>query len=83
MKLYFKTIAIFLLINLTYSCTANITSNETLSNLEEKIIKKEISLDYFVSAESGLNARKKPNGEILFKYQYGAKLNIVERTDVF
>jgi len=46
---------------------------QTNQNIEEK----------FVIAKSGLNYRKKPKGEVMGKFEYSEKLQIIEHSNVF
>lgn len=63
------------------SVSIELTKNE--DSKKKEIIHKKDTTSYYVTAKSGLNARKSHNGEVIFKYEYGTKLKIFERTGKF
>ena len=65
------------------------TITKTIKESETKeentaIQKNETTIEeYYVTAKSGLNYRKEPNGKVLGKLHYGKKLLIIKHTNVF
>ena len=57
--------------------TENKEENTTIQKIETT------SEEYYVTAKSGLNYRKEPNGKVLGKLHYGEKLLIIKHTNVF
>lgn len=80
-----KNIIYILVLILLYSCKTKNKENTTIQ--EESIpLKQEVEqqVEYrYVTAKSGLNYRKEPNGEVIGKFNYGEKLQIEEHTNVF
>lgn len=82
-----KKIIPFILLICSFSCkTDNKTNSSTKNKVEVKQqIKKtkpEIEIKYVV-AKSGLNYRKSSKGEVVGKFKYGEKLEIIEHTTIF
>jgi len=80
-----KKIVFVLFILNFYNCKKINDNNSKSITTLEKLEKKEINnfIIKFVSAKSGLNYRKEPKGEIIGKFIYGQKLQIVEHTNIY
>ena len=68
-----------------FSCKTDNKENSIKNEitLNEKQKKEEDTKFKYVIAESGLNYRKNPNGEIIGKFKYGEKVNIIKHTSIF
>ncbi|WP_165748741.1 SH3 domain-containing protein [Cellulophaga sp. Z1A5H] len=79
-----KTIFIIYFISLC-SCTTDNKKNRNngRENLKNIIEKTEQRIDYtYVIAKSGLNYRTEPNGDVIGKFKFGNKLNIIKNTGI-
>ncbi|MBO0592959.1 SH3 domain-containing protein [Cellulophaga sp. E16_2] len=80
-----KKLIHFVILIILFSCKTD--PKETSAKKEiilHKNTNKEKDSEFkYVIAESGLNYRKKPNGEIIGKFKYGRKVELIEHTHIF
>lgn len=82
-----KKLTYFIVLIIFSNCRHNDSNPKTIieqENVENTgQYKSKNIVEKFVSAKSGLNYRKKPKGEIIGKFSYGQKIQIIEHSNIF
>ena len=80
-----KKVFYILLATLLLNCKTNTKENTTFNEDAIQVNKQAepITKEKFVIAKSGLNYRKEPKGEVIGKFEYATKINIVKHSLVF